>query len=306
MDLNGRVVLVTGGARGIGAAVGAESARRGARVALAGLEPEQLAATAGRIGPETLHVECDVTDAGSVDAAVRSTVERFGGIDVVLANAGIGTYGTAEKGDPMAWLRTVDVNLNGAYRTMHATLPHVIERRGYIGVVCSIASFAPLAGMSSYNASKAGAEALVRAVRQEVGFRGVDIGAIHPSWIDTDMVRESELDLPSFREARAKLPWPLKSTTSVEACAQAIVDGFEQRKARVFVPRAAALTYWLRSLITSGAGERVSSSDAAETVPRMETEIAALGRSGSPRTTAINEIGSKEGDVADAAERAGT
>ena len=84
---------------------------------------------------------------------------------------------------------------NGAYRTIHATLPHVLERRGYIGVVCSIASFAPLAGMSSYSASKAGAESLVRAVRQEVGFRGVDVGAIHPSWIDTDLVRESELDL---------------------------------------------------------------------------------------------------------------
>ena len=95
----------------------------------------------------------------SVQAAVDGTVEKLGGIDIVLANAGIGTYGTAEKGDPEAWLRTIDINLNGAYRTLHATLPHVIERRGYIGVVCSIASFAPLAGMSSYNASKAGAEA---------------------------------------------------------------------------------------------------------------------------------------------------
>ncbi len=302
MDLHGKVVLITGGARGIGAAVGAESARRGAAVALAGLEPELLAATAARIGAETHHVECDVTEMSSVEAAVASTVERFGGIDVVLANAGIGTYGTAEKGDPQAWTRTIDVNLNGAYRTVHATLPQVIERRGYIGVVCSIASFAPLAGMSSYSASKAGAEALVRAVRQEVGFRGVDVGAIHPSWIDTDMVRESELDLPSFRENRARLPWPLKATTSVDVCAKAIVDGFEQRRARVFVPRAAALAYWLRSLITSGAGERVSSAEAAATVPRMEGEIAALGRSSSERTTAINELG--DGDAAAAAEEA--
>ncbi len=304
MDLNGKAVLITGGARGIGAAVGAESARRGARVALAGLEPDQLAATAERIGSETLHVECDVTDADSLDAAVASTVERFGGIDVVLANAGIGTYGTAEKGDPEAWLRTVDVNLGGVYRTLHATLPHVLERRGYIGVVCSIASFAPLAGMSSYSASKAGAEALVRAVRQEVGFRGVDVGAIHPSWIDTDLVRESELDLPSFRAARAKLPWPLRSTTSVEACARAIVDGFEQRRARVFVPRAAALTYWLRSLITSAAGERIAAAESAVRVPQMERDLAALGRSGSERTTAINHLGS-EGDLVEGAGHGG-
>ncbi len=301
MDLQGRVVFITGGARGIGAAVGVESARRGASVALAGLEPDQLAATAERIGSAAHHVECDVTELESVEAAVASTVERFGGIDVVLANAGIGTYGTAEKGDPEAWLRTVDVNLGGAYRTLYATLPPVLERRGYIGVVCSIASFAPLAGMSSYGASKAAAESLVRAVRAEVGFRGVDVGAIHPSWIDTDLVRESDLDLASFREARSKLPWPLKSTTSVDVCARAIVDGFEQRKARVFVPRAAALAYWLRSLITSGAGERITAADAAERVPQVEREIAALGRSGSARTTAINDL-SAESDAAESAE----
>ncbi|MCB0876156.1 MAG: SDR family oxidoreductase [Solirubrobacterales bacterium] len=304
MDLRGRVVLITGGARGIGAAVGAESGRRGARVALAGLEPDLLAETADRIGGGTHHVECDVTDMKSVEDAVASTVERFGGIDVVLANAGIGTYGTAEKGDPGAWLRTVDVNLSGVYRTLHATLPHVIERRGYIGVVCSIASFAPLAGMSSYNASKAGAEALVRAVRQEVGFRGVDVGAIHPSWIDTDMVRESELDLPSFRAARAKLPWPVRATTSVEACARAIVEGFEQRRARVFVPRTAVLTYWLRTLITSAAGERITGAESAVRVPQMEREIAALGRSGSERTSAINELADAS-DVAEDAEVGG-
>jgi NAD(P)-dependent dehydrogenase (short-subunit alcohol dehydrogenase family) len=301
MDLQGKVVFITGGARGIGAAVGVESARRGASVALAGLEPDQLAATAERIGVSAHHVECDVTDLDSVQAAVASTVGRFGGIDVVLANAGIGTYGTAEKGDPEAWLRTVDVNLGGVYRTLHATLPPVLERRGYIGVVCSIASFAPLAGMSSYSASKAGAESLVRAVRQEVGFRGVDVGAIHPSWIDTDLVRESENDLPAFREARSKLPWPLRSTTSVDVCARAIVDGFEQRRARVFVPRAAALTYWLRSLITSGAGERMTAAESAERVPQMERQIEALGRAGSARTTAINDLAGT-GDAKESAE----
>jgi NAD(P)-dependent dehydrogenase (short-subunit alcohol dehydrogenase family) len=301
MDLSGKVVFITGGARGIGAAVGVESARRGASVALAGLEPEQLAETAERIGAAAHHVECDVTDLDSVEAAVASTVERFGGIDVVLANAGIGTYGTAEKGDPEAWLRTVDVNLGGVYRTLHASLPAVLERRGYIGVVCSIASFAPLAGMSSYSASKAGAESLVRAVRQEVGFRGVDVGAVHPSWIDTDLVRESENDLPAFREARSKLPWPLRSTTSVDDCARAIVDGFEQRKARVFVPRAAVLTYWLRTLITSGAGERMTAGESAERVPQMERQVAERGRAGSARTTAINDLKGK-GDPRESAE----
>jgi NAD(P)-dependent dehydrogenase (short-subunit alcohol dehydrogenase family) len=290
MGLAGKNVFITGAARGIGAAVAAESARRGAHVALAGLEPDELAARAGEIGGGTPHFECDVTDMSSVEAAVDGAVAELGGIDIVLANAGIGTYGTVEKGDPEAWLRTIDINLNGVYRTVRATLPHVLESRGYIGVVASVASFAPSAGMSSYNASKAGVESFVRALRQEVGFRGVDAGTIHPGWIDTDLVRDSERDLPSFRAARAKMPWPVRSTTSVDVCARAIADGFERRSARVYVPRGVSVLYWLRSLITSGPGERAMTRDAAESVPAMERDVAALGRSASERTSAINSM----------------
>lgn len=290
MALQGKVVFITGAARGIGAAVAAEAAARGARVALSGLEPDELAARASELGPGHASFDCDVTEIDSVQAAVDGTVEELGGIDVVLANAGIGTYGTAEKGDPEAWIRTIDINLNGAYRTVHAALPHVLERRGYIGVVASVSSFAPLAGMSAYSASKAGVEAFTRALRQEVGFRGVAAGAIHPSWIDTDMVRDSERDLASFREIRAKLPWPASSTTSVDLCAKAIVDGIEQRKARVFVPRGVSLLYWFRSLVTSAAGERAVTKEAAEMVPRMESEIEALGRASSARTGSINRL----------------
>ena len=300
MALNGKVVFITGGARGIGAAVGVECARRGARVALAGLEPEELEATAARIGAGTPWFDCDVTEMASVEEAVEGTMSELGGIDLALANAGIGTYGTVEKGDPEAWLRTIDINLNGVYRTVHSVLPHVIERRGYIGVVCSIASFSPLAGMSSYSASKAGAELFVRALRQEVGFRGVDVGAIHPSWIDTDLVRESERDLPAFREAKGKLPWPLRATTSVEDCARAIVDGFEARKARVFVPKGAALAHYLRTVINSSFGERVTAAEAPEMVPRIEREIAELGRSGSARTARINDL--QDSEAVEAAE----
>ena len=287
-SLGGKVVFITGAARGIGAAVAEEAHARGARVALAGLEPDVLAERAAKL--DAPWFECDVRDLDSVRAAVDGTVEALGGIDIVLANAGIGTYGTVEKGDPEAWLRTIDINLNGAYRTVHAALPHVIERRGYVCVVASTASFTALPGMSSYNASKAGVELFVRALRQEVGFRGVTAGTVHPSWIDTDLVRESESDLSTFREMRAKLPWPVNSTTSVESCAQAIVDGFEKRSARVFIPRAIALIFWLRNILNSGIGERVSAAEAAEAVPRMEAEIAQLGRAGSRRTSEINEL----------------
>jgi NAD(P)-dependent dehydrogenase (short-subunit alcohol dehydrogenase family) len=290
VDLQGKVFFITGGARGIGAAVAAEAARRGARIALAGLEPEELERRVAELGEGHAFFEADVTDLDSLRRAVDGTVETFGGIDLVLANAGIANYGTVEKGDPDAFLRTVDINLNGVYRTAHLTLPHLLKSRGWIGIVASIASFAPSPGMSSYNASKAGVELFTRSLRGEVGWRGVDAVSIHPSWIDTDLVRESEVDMPSFAEMRSKLPWPLKRTTSVEQCAQTIVDGIGSRRDRIFIPRSARLVLWVRNAIAGRIGEFATSRDASEMIPRMEAEIAALGRAGSARNAKINQL----------------
>jgi NAD(P)-dependent dehydrogenase (short-subunit alcohol dehydrogenase family) len=284
------VFFITGGARGIGAAVAAEAARRGARIALTGIEAEQLEQTAAGLGAGHIHVECDVTDLDSVQAAVAETVESLGGIDLVLANAGIGTYGTIEKGDPAAFERTIDVNLNGVYRTLHATLPELLKSRGWVGIVASIASFAPMPGMASYNASKAAVELMTRTLRAEVGWRGVRAASIHPSWIDTDLVRESAGDLASFRQMRAELPWPLKATTSVEECAAEIVDGIESGRDRIFIPKAARIVLWARNLIAGRVGERMTGAQAAEVVPQMEAEVAALGRSTSARTAKINRL----------------
>ena len=88
---------------------------------------------------------------------------------------------------------------------------------------------------------------------------------------------------------RERCPWPVHSTTSVEACAKAIVNGAEKRKDRIFIPRSARLVFWLRNVINSAIGERVLIRDAAELMPRMDAEVAALGRAMSARTAAINE-----------------
>ena len=290
MSLHGKVLFVTGGARGIGAAVGAEAARRGARVALTGLEPEELQARAAEMGEGHIALEADVTDMDSVQAAVAATVEQLGGIDMVLANAGIAAYGSVEKSDPETFLRTIDINLNGVYRTVHSTLPQVLERRGWIGIIGSIASYAPLPGASSYNASKAGVELFTRALRAEVGWRGVCAASIHPSWIDTDLVREATADLESFRTMRSKLPWPASKTTSVEECARLIVDGIEARSDRIFVPKSSRLLFWIRNLLVTRLGEAVLSREAPETVATMDAEVAALGRSASERTARINDL----------------
>src|SRR5918996_2163302 len=144
VELSGRGVLITGAARGIGAETARAVARRGGLVSLVGLEPERLEALATELGEGHTWHEADVTEGDSITAAVEATAERLGGIDVAVANAGIASYGTVEKFDPEAWARTVDVNLTGAFRTLHAALPHVIARRGYVLVVASQASFAPL------------------------------------------------------------------------------------------------------------------------------------------------------------------
>lgn len=290
MALDGKVFFITGGARGIGAAVAAEAASRGARIALSGLEPEELETRAAELGPAHAHFEADVTDLDSVEEAVAGTIERFGRIDLVLANAGIAAYGTIEKGDPEAFFRSIDINLNGVYRTVYATLPHLIESRGWVGIVGSIASYAPLPGSASYNASKAGVELLTRALRLEVGFRGVTAASIHPSWIDTDLVRDSAEDLAVFRELRSRMIWPAKATTSVQQCAKLIVDGAESRQDRIFVPKSTRLLFWLRNLIASRFGEAVIGRESPDLVPRMEAEIAELGRHTSERTAAINRL----------------
>jgi NAD(P)-dependent dehydrogenase (short-subunit alcohol dehydrogenase family) len=278
VTLYGKVVLITGAARGIGAGTARVVAGRGARVALVGLEPERLEALTAELGEGHVWYEADVTDPDSIEAAVAASAEELGGIDVVMANAGIASYGTVQGTDPDAWVRTIDVNLNGAFRTVRAALPHVIDRKGYVLVVASQASFAPLAGMSAYAASKAGAESLASALSVEVGRLGVAVGSVHPSWIDTDMVRAAEHDLGVFRELRSRLPWPMGKTTSVAACAEAIADGIERRAPRIYVPRASAISYWVRSLIQSRAGLRLLRRQADDVLPRMEAEIAALGR----------------------------
>lgn len=277
-NFTGKVALITGAARGIGAGVARGYVAAGGKVALLGLEPDLLTELAAELGDSAAWWEADVRDAAGVTKAVDAAAAHFGRIDHVLANAGIASYGTVRQIEDAAFTRVVDININGVYRTLHATIPHLEQTKGYALVVASLASFAPLAGLASYNASKAGAESLALATKQEVAFLGIDIGVCHPSWIDTDIVRGAEDDLPTFRAMRKKMPYPANSTTSLAECVDAILTGFAKRKARVYIPKGVVLANFTKPLVNSVLAWPLIRRVSGRQVRSLEDDVDRLGR----------------------------
>lgn len=239
----GRVVLITGAARGIGAATARELCARGARVSLAGLEPDLLEAVAGELGPGAAWFEADVTDVAALEEAVAGTVERFGAVDVVVANAGVAPVGTVTTLDPAAFERTIEVNLLGVYRTVRAALPHVLERRGYVLPVASLAAALHAPMMAPYAASKAAVEAFADALRVELAPKGVAVGCAYFSFIDTDMVREAQAH-PATRAGGL-----IGGVAPLPAAIAAIVGAIESRGRRAYAPRWVGAALWARGVI---------------------------------------------------------
>jgi NAD(P)-dependent dehydrogenase (short-subunit alcohol dehydrogenase family) len=241
--VRGKTVFITGAARGLGAETARRVAARGANVALVGLEPQELERVAAQCGRNAAWFECDVTDTEALGGAIEGAVERFGGIDVCMANAGIAPIGPVRSTDPDAFERTIEINLLGVWRTVRACLPHVIERRGYVLVIASLAAAMHAPGMAAYAASKAGAEAFADSLRAEVKHLGVDVGVGYFSFIDTDMVRGADSH-PAVGALRAEMSrGPLSKTYPLSDAGEAIADGIENRSRWVVVPR------WARALL---------------------------------------------------------
>jgi NAD(P)-dependent dehydrogenase (short-subunit alcohol dehydrogenase family) len=287
-SVNGKVVFITGGGGGVGAEVARRLHAKGAKLVLTDIDETQLALVVAELGPDRVSTStADVRDLSAMQSAADSAVDRFGGIDVVVANAGIASYGSVLAVDPAAFQRLMDVNVVGVFHTVRATLPSVIDRRGYVLIVSSLAAYAAAPGLAPYNASKAAVEQFANALRLEIAYRGVDVGSAHMSWIDTPMVQDTKSDLSTFAEMLSRLPGPLSSTTSVEQCGEAFVKGIEKRKSRIDCPGWVGLARWLKPLLATRLGEAPVRAFVPDILPRMDAEVAALGRSGSAHTESL-------------------
>ena len=233
-DLAGRRVLITGAARGIGAATAKRLHARGAKVVLAGIEPERLARTAAECG-DALAVVCDVRDREQVEGAVEAASEKLRGLDVVVANAGVAAQLPLVGGDPEVFERTIEVNLLGVYYTLRAAGPHIAHPGGYALAISSLAAALHPPLLGAYCASKAGVEALADSLRIELAPSGARVGVAYFAELDTDMVRQGFGTAASQRMRESR--WSAMRVAPLEAGVDAIERGIARRSRRVVAPR---------------------------------------------------------------------
>ncbi|HEX2388219.1 MAG TPA: short-chain dehydrogenase/reductase [Solirubrobacterales bacterium] len=249
-ELSGKVAIVTGAARGIGYATATELARRGSIVIVVDLDPDAASAAAAGLPGTAIGLAADVTDRGAMQRVVAEAVERFGGVDVVVANAGIASRGAtfrAMSGETFD--RVLDVNLNGVHRTVTAALPEIVRRRGHVVVVSSVYAFINGVGATPYAMSKAGVEQLGRALRVELAQHGAGASVAYFGFIDTAMVHQALDDDPLGSRLKEAQPAWLMKRLQPAAAGKAIVAGIERRAPRIIRPRRWAAFSVLRGIV---------------------------------------------------------
>lgn len=280
-------ILITGAARGIGAALAERLAASGARLALVGLEPERLRAVAERCSEETFVAACDVSDAEQVTAAIDAAAATLGGLDVVAANAGIATAGPLRSQDLRSWERTIEINLLGVMYTDRAAAQHLERSRGYLLNIASTAAVLRGPGMSAYCAAKAGVEALSDCLRIEMQPLGVRVGVAYFLFLDTDMVRDAEREMPSMERAKHESPSVLTRTYPLDPAMDEVAAAIAERRRRVAYPKWFLKALPARQLFASPLVERAIGRDTAEAQAeyrRMAEQRGAAAASATDRT----------------------
>jgi NAD(P)-dependent dehydrogenase (short-subunit alcohol dehydrogenase family) len=275
-DLAGKVALVTGAAQGIGFETARGLHGRGATVGLLDLDLQAATDAANAIGDRTVPFAGDVTDQAAVETAVAELVGRFGGVDLVVANAGIAppmrtvlTIGSEE------FERVVDVDLFGVWRTVRAALPQIVERRGHVVVVASVYAFMNGVLASPYAVAKAGVEQFGKALRAELQPHGASASVAYFGFIDTPMVQDAFEDPIAQRLEEAFPKFMLKRMTPQQAGA-AVVAGIERRQAQIILPRWWRAVSMLRGLVGPLLDRRLERDRrVAEAVREAEAEASA-------------------------------
>jgi NAD(P)-dependent dehydrogenase (short-subunit alcohol dehydrogenase family) len=247
-DVNGRTVFITGAARGIGAETARRLHAKGANVALVGLEPERLEKLSAQLGDRAAAFEADVTDFEALQRAVSATVERFGGIDVGIANAGIAYTGPLATAPIEQVERTFAVNFLGVWRTDRALIGQIAERKGYLLNIASLAAVSHAPMMGPYTAAKSGVEALTDTLRMETAPSGARVGCAYFGFIDTDLVRAS-FALSSTQAMTGRLPGFIRNPAPLSKAIDAIERGIERRAYRLWAPRWVGTMLLLRGLL---------------------------------------------------------
>lgn len=186
--LAGKVAIITGASSGIGAATARALAREGCRLALAARSADRLRALADELGSQALAVPTDVTVGDQVARMVAQTLEHYGRVDVLFANAGIYIPGQVAEGDPDAWAQLMDVNVDGVLRCVHAVLPHLrAQRSGDILITSSISGCIDIQWEPVYSASKHAVQSLAHTLRRQVAADGIRVGAIAPGMVANEL-----------------------------------------------------------------------------------------------------------------------
>jgi NAD(P)-dependent dehydrogenase (short-subunit alcohol dehydrogenase family) len=268
-DLNGKVALVTGAARGIGFETARQMHLRGASVAVLDLDADEAREAAERIGPRAIGLGGDVTDQSALMNAVAAIVEELGGLDVAVANAGIAQkqFGTVRSISGEEWERVFEVDMLGVWRTVRAALPQIVERQGQIVVVSSVYAFANGFGNSPYAAAKSGVESLGRALRVELKPHGASAGVAYFGWVDTKLVQDAFSQEDSARVRELSPEWLLKRISPGEAGA-GLVRGIEERAPRIFVPKWWRYVSALRGIVNPMLDKRMESDEKTRALVR--------------------------------------
>lgn len=250
-ELGDRVALVTGAARGIGFETARALISRGASVAVIDLEAEAAEAAAAQLhDTRAIGLAADVTDRGAMQQAVAATVERFGALDVVVANAGIASRAATFRAMASeGFERVIDVNLMGVVRTVDAALPELIRRRGHAVVVASVYAFGNGVGATSYAMSKAAVEQFGRALRVELVQHGASASVAYFGFIDTEMVHRAIDADPVVDSILATYPRLLRKRLQPEVAGEAIATGIERRAPRIIRPRRWVVMSMLRGIL---------------------------------------------------------